>query len=74
MVLILLIFIKRWGKETGQVPDIEGKPVARQTVLPSLARMVRYPLVGAKAFAKEVVPTKVLSELDVIEMFLYFNG
>jgi hypothetical protein len=64
----------RWGKETSEIPDIEGKLTSRQSVLPKLALLIRYPLMGAKAFAKEVVPTKVLTEEDVINMFLYFNG
>jgi hypothetical protein len=58
------------------VLDVEGRLTSRLNVLPQLARLIRYPVMGAKVFAKEVVPTKlkVLSEQDVIEMFLHFNG
>ncbi|XP_035712167.1 uncharacterized protein LOC118437323 isoform X2 [Folsomia candida] len=61
-----------WAKCDG--PSDDDKHSEKAKVFPQLLKMIRFPAMGIKDFGSEVVPTQVLSQDEVVKMFLHFSN
>ncbi|OXA47577.1 Speckle-type POZ protein-like [Folsomia candida] len=52
----------------------DDKHSEKAKVFPQLLKMIRFPAMGIKDFGSEVVPTQVLSQDEVVKMFLHFSN
>jgi hypothetical protein len=61
--------IDRWSEV-----DEENGSSLRSSQLPSLVKLIRFPLLSLQSFSEHVVPRNVLSNEDVIALFVFFAG
>eukprot|EP00761_Pharyngomonas_kirbyi_P003331 gb/GECH01003335.1/.p1 GENE.gb/GECH01003335.1/~~gb/GECH01003335.1/.p1 ORF type:complete len:471 (+),score=101.80 gb/GECH01003335.1/:1-1413(+) len=69
-------FVKSWAhmkckrdNEKGQLPSPEDLRSVMENVLP----LIRFPTMTANEFSEHVVPTKILTERETIDVFIYLS-
>jgi hypothetical protein len=62
----------RWAEVKESVG--EGNGSSRSSHLPSLLKLIRFPLMSVESFSEHVVPRNVLSKEDIIALFMFFAG
>lgn len=65
--------ICRWAESMCVRQSLENTPENKRKVLDKAVRMIRYPLMTVEEFALQVAQSKILTDTELVELFLYFT-
>lgn len=61
-----------WAKKQAELNELEPSSENLKTILGSIIKDIRYPLMTLEQFAEHVVPTKILDDDEYIEIYTHF--
>ncbi|KAE9554159.1 hypothetical protein FO519_002639 [Halicephalobus sp. NKZ332] len=71
--LVLFNAIIKWGTSEAARGELEPTSENLKTILSDVIKHIRFPLMNQEEFAKNVVPSKLLDDAEVVEVFCYFT-
>lgn len=71
--LTLFNAVKRWAQEKCRQRSLPSTAENQRNVLGNALYLIRFPLINPTDFAKHVAPTKLLSDAEMVSVFLYYH-
>ena len=63
-----------WAEDICKMQGMEGNGKEKRSVVgDSILRLVRFPLMSQKEFAMNVPDTEILTDSEIVQLFMYFN-
>ena len=71
--VVLFNAVVRWAESECQRKNLPNNPENQRSVLRQALNLIRFPLMNVEEFATEVAQSGILSDREVVNLFLYFT-